>query len=296
MKRLLLTLRMIRFEHSVFALPFALAGGWLAAAGAPPRADLLLVVLAAVAARAAAMTFNRIVDWRFDALNPRTAARELPSRRLSLGFASAFAIAAAGIFVAAAFRLAPLCGWLALPVLALLLGYSFLKRFTWISHLGLGLALACAPAGAWLAVAKEFQPGWQLPVCIGAGVVAWVAGFDMLYALQDETHDRQRGLHSFPARFGARATLAAGSLLFLLALCAWSLAGLRAGLAWPFWAGSILVTALLAMMILMVRRGGVARVPAAFFHVNAWVGPVFFLGLVLGLPDTHPAPVPWLPR
>lgn len=287
------TLRMIRFEHSVFALPFALSGAWLAARGMPPLRDLLLIVLAAVAARSAAMAFNRLADRRLDAMNPRTAARELPSGRLSASYAAAFTVAAAIIFVAASFLLAPICGWLSLPVLVLLAGYSFLKRWTWLSHAGLGLALACAPAGAWLAVSKEFAPGWSLPLTLGLGVLAWVAGFDLLYALQDEAHDRRAGLHSVPARFGARVARAASASLFLLALAAWGGAAWALGLRWPFWLCWCGIALLLLAEHELVRRSGVAAVPAAFFTVNAWVGPLFFLGLILSLPATPAEPVAW---
>jgi len=293
MSALAATLRMIRFEHSVFALPFALSGAWIAADGLPPIADLALVVVAAVAARSAAMAFNRLADRRLDAANPRTAARELPSGRLSARYAAAFTLASALIFVAASFLLAPVCGWLSLPVLALLAGYSYLKRWTWLSHAGLGLALACAPAGAWLAVSKEFAPGWPLPLALGLGVLAWVAGFDLLYALQDEAHDRRAGLHSFPARFGARAARAAAAALFALALLAWGLTAGRIGLRWPFWAALSVIGALLAAELELVRRGGVAGVPAAFFTVNAWVGPVFFAGLILALPDSGAEALAW---
>jgi 4-hydroxybenzoate polyprenyltransferase len=294
--RLALTLRMIRFEHSVFALPFALAGAWLAAAGAPAAADLVMLVIAAVAARAAAMAFNRLVDRRLDAANPRTAARELPAGRLGPRFVGIFTLACAGVFVAASFRLATPCGWLAFPVLALLFGYSLLKRFTWACHLGLGLALACAPAGAWLAVAKDFQPGWSLPLAVGLGVVAWVAGFDLLYALQDEEHDRSARLHSFPARFGTRATLRAAAALFLLACAAWAAVGWGARLGAAYWAGCTAIAALLLAELALVRRSGVRGVPAAFFTVNAWVGPVYFAGLWLGLPEHAAAPLVWAPR
>lgn len=285
---------MIRVEHSVFALPFALSGAWLAAAGVPPAADLGLVILAAVAARSAAMAFNRLVDLRIDAANPRTAQRELPSGRLTTGYAAAFTAVSAAIFVASAFALAPICGWLALPLLLLLLGYSLLKRFTLLCHLGLGLALACAPAGAWLAVAKDFHAGWSLPLWIGAGVVAWVSGFDLLYALQDEAHDRAVGLHSWPARFGAKRTLTASACAFLLALGAWGIAGYGAGLGPAYWGGWIVVAALLAAEQILVRRRGLQGVPAAFFTVNAWIGPVYFLGLWLGLPSAAAAPLAWI--
>jgi 4-hydroxybenzoate polyprenyltransferase len=293
MSALVNTLRMIRFEHSVFALPFALSGAWLAAHGMPPLMDLLLIVLAAVAARSAAMAFNRLADRRLDAQNPRTASRELPSGRLSVAYAAVFTAASALIFVAASFLLAPICGWLSLPVLALLAGYSYLKRWTWFSHAGLGLALACAPAGAWLAVSKEFAPGWILPLTLGLGVLAWVAGFDLLYALQDEDHDRRAGLHSVPARFGARAARCASAALFLLALAAWAAAAWTLGLRWPFWLGWCAIALLLLAEHELVRRSGVAGVPAAFFTVNAWVGPVFFLGLILALPELPADELAW---
>lgn len=294
--RLALTLRMIRFEHSVFALPFALAGAWLAAGGVPGGTELALIVLAAVAARSAAMAFNRLADRRFDAANPRTAARELPAGRLGARFVGLFTLVSALAFVGLAFRLAPICGWLSLPVLALLLGYSLLKRWTWATHLGLGAALACAPAGAWLAIAKDFVPGWSLPLTIGAGVVAWVAGFDLLYALQDEEHDRAARLHSFPARFGAPATLRVSALLFLAAWAAWAAVGWGARLGASYWAGCVVIAGLLLAEQILVRRGGARAVPAAFFTVNAWVGPVYFAGLWLGLPEQADAPLTWVPR
>lgn len=283
MSRLAAVLRMIQFEHSVFALPFALSGAWLAAGGVPPLRDLLLILVAAVAARSAAMAFNRIADRRFDAANPRTRARELPSGRISVAFAGGFTLVCAALFVAASFALAPVCGWLSLPVLAVLLGYSLLKRWVWISHLGLGLALACAPAGAWLAVSKEFRPGWAVPLLIGAGVVLWVAGFDLIYSLQDLEFDRSAGLHSLPARFGALAALwvsrgaHAGAVLCLL------LAGRLAGLGWSYGLGVLAVAVLLCLEQWLVRGGRRQRIPLAFFRVNAWVGVAYFGGILADL-------------
>ena len=176
MSKLARTLRMIRFEHSVFALPFALTGAWIAARGLPPLIDLAWIVIAAVAARSAAMAFNRIADRKIDAANPRTADRELVTGAIDLRFAWLFTEINAAFFVGASFALAPICGWLSFPVLAVLFGYSLLKRFALLCHFGLGLALACAPSGAWLAIAKDFLPGWGVPLWIGGGVVAWVAG------------------------------------------------------------------------------------------------------------------------
>jgi 4-hydroxybenzoate polyprenyltransferase len=283
MSKLARTLRMIRFEHSVFALPFALSGAWLAAGGLPPGLDLGLIVLAAVTARSAAMAFNRIVDRDLDAANPRTAKRELVTGALDLRFAVLFTLVNAGLFVVASFLLAPICGWLSLPVLVVVLGYSLLKRFTLLCHFGLGLALACAPSGAWLAVAKEFHPGWGLPLWIGAGVVSWVAGFDLLYAIQDLDYDRSSGLRSIPARLGARRTRLLSALLFVLALACWAAVGIFAGLAWPYFLGLGGCAALLISMHLLVGGGREDRIPMAFFTVNSWVGVAYFGGLLAAL-------------
>lgn len=274
---------MIRFEHSVFALPFALSGAWLAAGGLPPWIDLGLIVLAAVAARSCAMAFNRIVDRDVDAANPRTANRELVTGALDLRYAVLFTVANAALFVLASFLLAPICGWLAFPVLLVVLGYSLLKRFTLLCHFGLGLALACAPSGAWLAIAKEFQPGWGLPLWIGGGVVSWVAGFDLLYAIQDLDFDRRTGLRSIPARLGAQRTRLLSAALFVVAVSCWATMGLLAGLAWPYFLALGGCAALLLSMQLLVGGGREDRIPMAFFTVNSWVGVVYFVGLLAAL-------------
>jgi 4-hydroxybenzoate polyprenyltransferase len=283
MSKLASTLRMIRFEHSVFALPFALSGAWLAAGGLPPWLDLGLIVLAAIAARSSAMAFNRIVDRDLDAANPRTANRELVTGALDLRFAWLFTLVNAALFVAASFLLAPICGWLSFPVLAVVLGYSLLKRFTLLCHFGLGLALACAPSGAWLAIAKDFHPGWGLPLWIGGGVVSWVAGFDLLYSLQDRAFDRGAGLRSIPARLGANRSRLLSALLFVFAVACWATAGHFAGLAWPYFLGVAGCASLLVSMHVLVRGGREDRIPLAFFTVNSWVGLVYFGGLLAAL-------------
>ncbi|MCH2101280.1 MAG: putative 4-hydroxybenzoate polyprenyltransferase [Planctomycetes bacterium] len=274
---------MIRFEHSVFALPFALAGAWLAGRGLPPLSDLAWIVLAAVTARSAAMAFNRILDRGIDAENPRTAERELVTGVLDLRFAWIFTSVNAAVFLAASFMLAPICGWLAFPVLAVLFGYSLLKRFTLFCHFGLGLALACAPAGAWLAVAKDFQSGWDIPLWIGGGVMAWVAGFDLLYAIQDENFDRRAGLRSIPVRMGATRARALSALLFVLAIALWAVAGDLAELSWPYAAGLAGCAGLMLIEHLILRGDRLDRIPLAFFTVNSWVGVVYFAGLLAAL-------------
>ena len=288
MSRLVKTLGMIRFEHSVFALPFALAGAWIPARGVPPWADLLGIVLAAVAARSAAMAFNRIVDLPFDARNPRTQDRELVTGGLGIRYAAGFTIFHSILFVAISFWLAPICGWLSLPVLGVLLGYSLLKRFTLLCHFGLGLALACAPTGAWLAISKSFVPGWDVPLWIGFGVVLWVAGFDLLYAIQDAGFDRNEGLRSIPSKLGPNRTRALSALMFLLALCAWGFAGVEGWFAWPYFVALGLMAGLFGAEHWLVRGNRYDRIPIAFFKVNAWVGIVFFVGLALALHPLDP--------
>ncbi|KAA3608344.1 MAG: 4-hydroxybenzoate octaprenyltransferase [Planctomycetota bacterium] len=278
-KSLATVLRMIKFEHSLFALPFALSGAWLAAEGWPPWRDLVGIVIAAVCARSAAMAFNRLVDRGYDATNPRTRNRELVRGLLSPTWTTGFIAVNAALFIAASFWLAPICGWLSFPVLALLLGYSYLKRFSYLCHLGLGLALACAPAGAWLAVRKQFDEDWPLPVWIGGGVLLWVAGFDLLYALQDRDHDRREGLHSIPSRFGPLWTRRLALLFHAGTLLLFARFGSLADLGPGFYFGLTVVAALLVWEHWLVRGGRDQAIPVAFFQVNAWVGVAFFLGL-----------------
>ncbi|MDP6940488.1 MAG: UbiA-like polyprenyltransferase [Planctomycetota bacterium] len=283
MSQLSRVLRMIQFEHSVFALPFALGGAWLAAGGIPPLRDLFWIVLAAIFARSAAMAFNRIVDRSFDATNVRTSNRALVTGELKIGWTRAFVFVCSASFVASSWMLAPVCALFALPVLVILLGYSYLKRWTYLCHFGLGLALACAPAGAWLAISKGFVDGWWLPLWIGAGVIAWVAGFDLLYAIQDIEHDRKSKLRSIPSRLGIRRTRFLAAVLHALALLFWWKFGDLVGLGVPYWCGLLAVAALLVWEHALLSGGRLDRIPKAFFQVNAWVGPAWFLGLVLAL-------------
>ena len=197
--------RLVKFSHSVFALPFALQSAWLASRGVPEPRVLLLVVVCTVAARTAAMGFNRLVDAELDGQNPRTAGRELPRGVLQRGPVALLVLVASAVFVAGAFLLGPLCGWLSPLVLACLLGYSFTKRFTWLAHGVLGLCLGLAPLGAWLAVRGSLEGDLGPPVLLALAVLTWVAGFDLIYACQDADFDARRGLHSVPARFGVAA-------------------------------------------------------------------------------------------
>ncbi len=276
-------LGLVKFSHSVFALPFALQGAWMASRGLPSAGDLSLIVLCAVAARTAAMAFNRLVDRRFDAANPRTAGRELPTGKVAPGAAAALCAGAAAVFVAGAFALNPLCGQLALPVLAILLGYSLVKRFSAAAHLVLGVSLGLAPLGAWLAVRGGLGADGPAVLWLALGVSVWVAGFDLIYACQDIDFDRRSGLRSIPARWGAGAALGLARVLHVLAVACFALQAASFELGWIYWSALALAAGLLVWEHRLVRAQDLSRVDLAFFAVNGWVGVALFLGLALDL-------------
>ncbi len=262
------TLEMIKFSHTLFALPFAIYAAFLAADGWPRPATLGKILLAMIGARSAAMAHNRLADRELDAANPRTARRALPSGALSVGFVRAFLAASIVLFLAAAASLNRLTLALSPVALALLLLYSYTKRFTSLSHLVLGLCLGIAPVGAWIAVRGSFA---ALPILLGLAVLFWTAGFDVIYALQDEEHDRRAGLRSIPARFGARRALV-GSAIFhaamvVMLLGVWRLSGRGAILL----AGIGATAAALVYQHAIVRPGDLSRVNAAFFTANGFV-------------------------
>jgi 4-hydroxybenzoate polyprenyltransferase len=259
---------MIKFSHTLFALPFALLSAVLAAGGWPRGATILKILLAMVGARSAAMAHNRLADRRLDAENPRTASRALPSGALSPAFVRVFLAASIAVFFGAAASLNRLTLLLSPIALATLLLYAYTKRFTALSHLVLGLCLGIAPVGAWIAVRGELA---LLPVLLGLAVLFWTAGFDVIYSLQDEAHDRRVGLQSIPARFGARRALWISSLFHAvmagLLLAVWRLSG---G-GWLFLAGVGAMVAALVYQHAIVRPGDLSRVDAAFFTANGFV-------------------------
>jgi 4-hydroxybenzoate polyprenyltransferase len=271
------SLEMIKFAHTVFALPFALLAYFRAAGSHPSIRTLAWVVVAMVSARTAAMSFNRIADRGIDAENPRTASRALPAGRITLGFAVGLCAGSSVLFLGAAFALNRLAFTLSLPTLAVLLGYSFTKRFTALSHLVLGLCLGIAPVGAWIAVRGRIE--WP-PVALGFAVLLWTAGFDVLYALADEEFDRSRGLRSLPVRFGATAALRIsasfhlGTLVFLVLFA-------RAVSGGPLMALAIALAAVaLVVQHMIVRPGDLSRLNAAFFTANGFLsGAVGLLGI-----------------
>ncbi len=268
------TLEMIKFEHSVFALPFALTGAMLAVDGWPTWHQVFWIIAAMVGARSAAMAFNRIADRKIDARNPRTQSRALPAGRLTLRFAAGFTMAACGLLVLAAWELNPLAFKLSPIALALLLLYSYTKRFTALSHIVLGACLGLAPVAAWIALRGDVSLS---VILLGVAVTLWVAGFDMIYACQDVTFDRTAGLHSIPRRFGVAAALYLSAALHVLMLGLLVMVALMSGLGWIALGGLVVVAALLAYEHLLVKPSDLSRLNAAFFTINGYISILFFL-------------------
>lgn len=276
--RLRTVLEMIKFEHSVFALPFALTGALLAARTTshawPSARQILWIVVAMVAARSAAMTMNRIADLRYDQANPRTRQRPLATGALSLRFASGFTLAAVALFVLAASRLNPLALKLAPLALAILFFYSYTKRFTNWSHLVLGFSLGISPAAAWIAITGSLDLR-MLILC--AAVTLWVGGFDVLYACQDVTFDQQAGLYSVPKRFGIARALLIARVMHVLVVSLLAVLAASFALPWPAWAGVAVVALLLGYEHSLVRANDLSKLDAAFFTVNGYISLLFLL-------------------
>lgn len=267
-------LEMIKFSHTLFALPFALAGMMLAAGGLPESRVVVWILAAMVGARTAAMTFNRIADKEIDAKNPRTAMRHLPAGRVGAVEAWIMTLAGAGLTVFAAGMLNPLCLALSPVALAAVFAYPYFKRFTWFCHVFLGVCLSAAPLGAYMAVTGRLDP---VILPLGLAVVLWVAGFDILYALQDLDHDRAAGLHSIPGVLGVAKSLILAKLLhgaaYLLFLVQIPLFGLGA----YYWAGMAVVFILIAYEHSLVKVNDLSKLDAAFFTMNGIISVVVFL-------------------
>ena len=280
MSRLRTYASFVRISHSVFALPFALAGALLAAQHTPfTWPTLFWIVIAMVGARSAAMGFNRVVDARIDALNARTAARELPRGAMTTREAIAFVAIASVVFVYAAWRLNPLCFALSPVALAIVFWYSLAKRYTTWTQLFLGLAMAVAPFGGWLAAGG--RGGWQ-PWLLSMAIGTWVAGFDVLYACQDLDFDRAHGLRSIPVRFGVRASLAISRVMHAIAIACLLALALVAPLGTIYLAGVAVVAALLVYEQSLVRADDLSQVKRAF-DLNGYVGILYLLVLIVAL-------------
>ena len=268
------TLEMIQIEHSVFALPFAMIGALLAARGWPTGAQILWIVVAMIGARSAAMSFNRLIDRRLDARNPRTAQRALPAGLLSAQFVIVFALFSSALLVFAAYQLNPLAFRLSPVALAVLFVYSYTKRFTVFSHLVLGFCLGMAPAAAWIAIRGTLSPSILL---LTAAVTLWTAGFDILYACQDIDFDRRTGLHSVPQRWGiARALQVSAAMHALMVLLLIGLARAEQ-LGWISFLGVAVTAALLVYEHRLVKPFDLSRLNAAFFNINGCIGILLML-------------------
>ena len=274
-------LESIKFSHSIFALPFALTSLLLARRGSlPTLREALLIVVCMVGARTWDMGFNRVADARFDAENPRTAGRAVPAGRLSSTQMWAFALAGALVFIAGAGALSITALFCAIPLLAILASYSYMKRFTFLCHFWLGLCLGLAPLGAWVALRDEFP--WPM-LSLTSAICFWVAGFDILYALQDEKFDRGRGLHSIPARFGTSGSLLIARTSHLVAALSFLAFGLTYELGGLYFAGLAVASGLMIYEHWLVRGGDLSKIGMAFFNLNGWVSVLLFLSAGLSL-------------
>jgi 4-hydroxybenzoate polyprenyltransferase len=272
--RIGLLLEMIKFEHSVFALPFALTAVFLATAGRPGGMELLWIVVAMVGARSLAMTLNRLLDKSIDGRNPRTAGRALPSGLLSSADAWAFGALSLTFLLLAVYRLDPLCRYLWPPLVGLFLIYPYTKRFTWWCHFVLGACLGLAPVGAWIAVTGTVaSPIWLL----GAAVTLWTAGFDIIYACQDVEIDRREGLHSIPARFGITSSLRLARLLHVFSFLFFIATGLAFHLTAVYYIGLLAVALLLTWEHRLVSADDLSKLDMAFFTMNGVIAFLFFL-------------------
>jgi len=266
---------MIKFEHTLFALPFAFLGAILAANGLPTWQQILWITVAMFGARSAAMTFNRIVDRDIDAKNPRTAGRELPSGKLSVGFAWAFLYVSIGVFLIASYSLNWLTFALSPVALVCVLGYSYAKRFTAAAHILLGLALAISPSAAWIAVRGTLND--EVPILLSLLVLMWTAGFDVMYACQDFEFDRRSGLHSIPARFGIARSLWIARLFHFQAFIVLLILYLVTGLGYIALGGVVAVGLLLIYQHTLVKANDLTKMNAAFFTTNAFVSIILLL-------------------
>ena len=264
--------RLVKIEHTVFALPFAYVGAFLAVGGSPSAHDLVWITLAMVGARSLAMALNRLVDAGIDARNPRTAGRELPSGQLSTVQVAVFCAASLALFLVAVYQLAPRTHYLwPIPVVMFVV-YPYLKRFTWLCHLWLGVADGLAPVGAWVAITNHLP--WQAWV-LGAAVASWVAGFDFFYALFDVDVDRGEGLHSIATRFGVGGAFTAARIAHLATVVCLIRVGLGLEVGVLYWVGVAAVGVLLGYEHTLVRPGDLRRLDAAFFTMNGVISVVF---------------------
>lgn len=276
-------LSLIKFSHTIFALPFAMIGFFLAVwqEGFPFRWEkFLLVLLCMIFARSAAMAFNRLIDAAYDSKNPRTAQREIPTGIISRSSAILFTVICVAGFVASAFFINKLCFFLSPVALAVILGYSYTKRFTHLSHFVLGLGLSLAPVGAYLAVTGQFE---LLPVLLGLAVLCWVSGFDIIYALQDESFDLEHKLHSMAVWLGRKNALHISSFVHLLSIACLVAAGITGSFGWWYWMGFAIFSGLLVYQHAIVKPNDLSKVNLAFFTTNGIASIIFAIFVLIDI-------------
>jgi len=270
---------MIKIEHSIFALPFAFVGALIAARGIPEWSKIGWITLAMISARSVAMGLNRVIDRKIDAANPRTKNREIPSGVIRVGETTVFIAVSLVVLIYSAYSLNPLCLWLSPVAISVLVLYSYTKRFTWGSHFVLGLAIAGAPLGAWIAVTGSFDPRI---LALGFAVVFWLAGFDTLYALQDMDFDRSFGLRSIPQQFGVAASIRFAQIAHVIAWCFLALVGFLFNLSPFYWIGLFFVAALFFYEHSLVKKDDLSKLNMAFFNMNGYISMTVFVFTLLG--------------
>ena len=278
LNKLVLYLKLIKFSHSIFALPFALAGAVIAASGIPSLKQIFWIIVAMVGARSGAMGLNRIIDRKIDAENPRTAAREIPAGKVRVMDAVIFITISFAVLVYAAYMLNPLCLKLSPIAIAVVFLYPYTKRFTWLSHFVLGLSLSAAPLGAWIAVRGTLD--WQiLPLALA--VIFWLAGFDVLYALEDIEFDKSFGLYSIPKRFGIKKTLLFSGIFHFFAWGLLAFTGIIFNLGIFYWIGMAVVAGLFIYEHSLVKPDDLSRLDIAFFNMNGYISMTVFVFTLL---------------
>ncbi len=278
LKKIKIILEMIKFEHTVFALPFAFTGAVLAARGLPSWGTILWITVAMIGARSAAMGFNRWADRKFDAENPRTKERALPKGLVTPSQVILFTAVSSAVLILAAYMLNPLSFYLSPVALAVVFFYSYTKRFTYLSHVFLGLAICLAPVGSWIAVAGKIE---SPALVLGGSVLFWLVGFDILYALQDIEFDRKSGLHSIPRRFGIRSALWISRTAHAITLAALFWMAFLLSLGWFYIAGVLIALVLIIYEHSLVKENDLSKLDLAFFNMNGYISVTIFVFTLL---------------
>ena len=273
-QKITLYLRMIKFSHSIFALPFAFTSALIAASGMPSARQIFWIIVAMVGARSGAMGLNRIIDRRIDAANPRTAGRELPRGAIGVPETVLFVLVSFGLMILAAYMLNPLCLRLSPLAIAVLFLYSYTKRFTWASHFVLGLAISASPIGSWMAVKGTFDPAI---IPLASAVIFWLAGFDVLYALQDIDFDRSHGLYSIPRRFGVRKSLYLSRFFHAVSFLLLAANGYIFVLGYFYWTGMLVTAGLFLYEHSLIKESDLSKLDMAFFNMNGYISMTVFL-------------------